>query len=227
MSITVLLIGMTTGKHNELLSALTKKYNTLVARSGKLAHDKLKSNPDIKIIVLNAYSMNTSGNRVAHQLKQRFSNIPLIHIYQNVDQIPSAKKRNAEIVLYGSISGRRLTNNVERLLNTGKDEMLTYGPFTMNVTRKILVAHDKETQLTPKQALLIEMFLRSPEKIIARKQLMENVWKTDYLGDTRTLDVHIRWIRKIMEKDSKKPCYLKTIRGIGYQLVLPQQKNPT
>ena len=50
---------------------------------------------------------------------------------------------------------------------------------------------------------------------------MEKVWQTSYLGDTRTLDVHIRWLRKVMENGSKKPRFLQTVRGVGYKLVIP------
>ena len=70
--------------------------------------------------------------------------------------------------------------------------------------------------MTPKLAHLLEEFLRHPNQILGRHTLMENVWKTSYFGDTRTLDVHIRWIREIIEVDPAKPLLLRTIRGVGY-----------
>ncbi len=90
--------------------------------------------------------------------------------------------------------------------------------------RRTLVAHGNETQLTPKQALLVETFLRHPRETLARKRLMEAVWDTEYMGDTRTLDVHIRWIRKAMEVGGN-PRYLMTVRGVGYRLDYPDSAN--
>jgi DNA-binding response OmpR family regulator len=66
----------------------------------------------------------------------------------------------------------------------------------------------------------MEVFMQHPDETLDRKTLMTQVWETDYMGDTRTLDVHVRWIRKAIETDPGKPRYLKTVRGIGYCLDL-------
>jgi DNA-binding response OmpR family regulator len=96
----------------------------------------------------------------------------------------------------------------------------------MDVSRRVLVANGQETQLTPKLAVLVEMFLKHPGETLDRKTLMVQVWDTDYLGDTRTLDVHVRWIRQAIEPDPGKPRYLKTIRGVGYRLDIPDLFEP-
>ncbi len=88
----------------------------------------------------------------------------------------------------------------------------------MNRARRLLVVDGQETELTPKQALLIEMFFTNPGVTLDRRTLMEKVWQTDYLGDTRTLDVHVRWVRQMLEDDPSKPQYLQTVRGVGYRL---------
>jgi two-component system phosphate regulon response regulator PhoB len=67
-------------------------------------------------------------------------------------------------------------------------------------------------------ASLLEQFLRQPNQIIGRHTLMEEVWNTSYFGDTRTLDVHIRWLREIIEQDPSSPKLLRTVRGVGYIL---------
>lgn len=221
MATSVLLIGNTLGKYKELTIALTKKYTTHIVSSGKQALAFLKKNSAIQIIILDANSMNTSGTRITVALKRLLPQVPIIHI-QSKDS--TSTKSQADVIMQGQISGRRLINSIERILHNANDEVLNVGPFVMNITRRILVAHGKETQLTPKQAQLVETFLRNPGKTLGRKHLMEHVWETDYLGDTRTLDVHIRWIRKIIEKNSKQPRYLKTVRGIGYQLSLPEEQ---
>jgi two-component system alkaline phosphatase synthesis response regulator PhoP len=76
--------------------------------------------------------------------------------------------------------------------------------------------------LTPKELELLEVFMRNRGKVLSRKFLMKNVWDTDYLGDTRTLDVHVCWIREKIEEDSRAPC-LCTVRGVGYRFEVPEQ----
>ena len=65
---------------------------------------------------------------------------------------------------------------------------------------------------------LLEVFMRNPGRVLDRRFLMREVWETDYTGDTRTLEVHICWLRKKIEKDPRHPRYLKTVRGVGYHL---------
>jgi DNA-binding response OmpR family regulator len=65
------------------------------------------------------------------------------------------------------------------------------------------------------------LFFRNPGETLSREMLMERVWDTRYMGDTRTLDVHIRWIRSAIEADPSKPRYLKTVRGVGYRFDAP------
>ena len=75
-------------------------------------------------------------------------------------------------------------------------------------------------QLTPMLCQLLEVFMRNPEKVLGRRFLMKEVWETDYLGDTRTLEVHICWLRKKIEEDPRHPRYLITVRGRGYRFSL-------
>jgi DNA-binding response OmpR family regulator len=91
----------------------------------------------------------------------------------------------------------------------------------VNLSRRILFANGQETSLTPKLVLLVETFFRHPGETLDRALLMERVWDTSYLGDTRTLDVHVRWIRRAIEENPGTPRYLKTVRGVGYRLDVP------
>ena len=75
-----------------------------------------------------------------------------------------------------------------------------------------------EQRLTPKLAALLEEFLRHAGVLVTRRQFMHDVWHTDYIGDTRTLDVHIRWVRELIEEDPSDPRLLKTVRGQGFVL---------
>jgi DNA-binding response OmpR family regulator len=74
--------------------------------------------------------------------------------------------------------------------------------------------------LTPKEFVLIKLFMTRAGQTVSRKTLMKEVWETDYLGDTRTLDVHICWVREKVEESPSKPQLLITMRGQGYKLLI-------
>lgn len=211
----ILYIGNT--QENTLLDALAKRYQVMIARSGKQGVILAREHHP-EVIVLDAVSLDTTGERVSRTLRAALRDISIIHIHPG----PRDKARTAaDVMLFRPLSARRLLNSVGALLHEDDEEVLDCGPFRLNVPRRILVAHGEEIQLSPKLSLLIETFMRHPGETMDRKTLMEKVWETDYLGDTRTLDVHIRWMRKLMENGGNHPRYLQTVRGIGYRLDMP------
>jgi DNA-binding response OmpR family regulator len=76
----------------------------------------------------------------------------------------------------------------------------------------------KKTKLTPRLVRLLKMLIDNKGEVVEREELFKKVWRTNYTGDTRTLDVHISWLRQVLEKDPRKPKILKTNRGVGYLL---------
>jgi DNA-binding response OmpR family regulator len=76
----------------------------------------------------------------------------------------------------------------------------------------------KSTKLTPRLVTLLQMLMEHHGEVVERETLFKKVWETNYTGDTRTLDVHISWLRRAIELDPEKPKFLKTIRGVGYRL---------
>jgi DNA-binding response OmpR family regulator len=76
----------------------------------------------------------------------------------------------------------------------------------------------KEERLTPRLTHLLQTLMEHAGEVIEREKLFSEVWKTEYTGDTRTLDVHISWLRQAIEEDPRNPRFLKTIRGVGYRL---------
>lgn len=215
----ILLVERHRAGHTSFADALKKRYDVKSVLSGKQAVVAFAASKPA-LIVIDAISMNTPGDRIARQLKHDLPEIPIVHLRQGSIEGP------ADIVLSQPFTTRKLNNAVERLIagNTtdGKpDHTLSYGPFTLNVSRRLLTTNGQDTPLTPKLAQLVEVFFRNPGEVIDRGQLMERVWQTSYLGDTRTLDVHIRWFRSAIETNPAKPMYLKTIRGIGYKFEIP------
>lgn len=213
----VLLIGRTQVKGAAFPAALQKRYDLTIASNGKQAQMVAKEN-NPHVIVLDAVSMRTPGDRICRTLQTAFSHIPIIHLHPGPKVEASSP---ADVVIFPPVSSsRKLINAIERLITLSDDKILTCGPFSLNIPRRMLVTPQQETQLTPKVALLMALFMDHPDETLDRKTIMETVWQTDYLGDTRTLDVHIRWIRQAIEDNPGKPSYLKTVRGVGYRFVV-------
>ena len=209
----VLLIGRSQLKGASFPVTLKKRYDLTIIANGSRAQETA-SEHDPHVIVLDAVSMRTPGDRICRLLQANFPDTPIIHLHPGPK---GSALSHADVVLYPPFSSpRKLLNSIERLITLSDDEIINCGPFSLNIPRRMLMTPRQETQLTPKVALLMVLFMRHPGQTLDRKTIMEAVWDTDYLGDTRTLDVHIRWIRKAIEDKPGKPVYLKTVRGIGY-----------
>lgn len=213
MSARILLIG-----HANRKSSLQRHWNVIVVPSGKQAIEQAETN-QFDLVVVDAVSMRTSGERICRAVKKVFTQCPMIHIHP---KSASEVDKVAEITLYPPVSARKLVGVINRLFDAD-DEMpqIRCGPFKMNSTTRILQAHGQEIQLNPKLADLLELFFTHPNEVIERETIMKQVWDTNYMGDTRTLDVHIRHARNVLENGNKKPRYLKTVRGVGYCLEVP------
>jgi DNA-binding response OmpR family regulator len=129
--------------------------------------------------------------------------------------------RSASVVLAHPFTPRKLLNRVVRLLPGDTRFALEVGPIRLNLAQRTLRCQGRESRLTPKEVRLLEVFLQNPGKLLTRGTLIRQVWHTDYTGDTRTLDVHMSWLRRALEPDPSEPQFLKTIRGVGYRLDLP------
>ena len=88
----------------------------------------------------------------------------------------------------------------------------------MDVERHVVTVDGDEQRLPLKEFELLEMFLRNPGRVLTRGQLIDRVWGSDYVGDTKTLDVHVKRLRAKLEPDPGDPKYLVTVRGLGYKL---------
>jgi len=84
--------------------------------------------------------------------------------------------------------------------------------------KRIVRCQGKQTRLTPRLTRLLKSLIDHKGEVVERKELFSHVWETDYTDDTRTLDVHISWLRRAIEEVPEEPKFLKTIRGVGYRL---------
>jgi DNA-binding response OmpR family regulator len=198
--------------------ALRRKYQVFLAHDGDGAI-KVVEETYLDVVVLDSASMHNTGNRICQMLRKHTPHVPIIHILQPAN--PAQKVRsNADVVLHMPFTSRKLMNRVEQFLSANRGATLAVGPFKLDFKGNMLTTHKGEYRLTPKTAALLDAFLRHPNEVLERSYLMSKVWDTDYLGDTRTLDVHIRWIRQAVEENPGKPVYIKTVRGVGYLLDL-------
>lgn len=212
VTVTVVLIGETTSAY---VSPLQKQYTTYTVRSGKQALVMIReTNPSI--VVIDALSLGTTGERICRSVRQTFPEMPMIHIHPGPrDSVNSP----ANVILVPPINIKNLLNYIHHTTSERQAEWLTSGPFKFDPVRRILFVDGEEYSLTPKIATLMELFLSRPGEILDRKWLMQEVWDTDYTGDTRTLSVHIRFLRELMEEDASQPRYIITVRGVGYRFV--------
>jgi DNA-binding response OmpR family regulator len=101
------------------------------------------------------------------------------------------------------------------------DYVLQRGPIRLNVATRTVVSVNGQRHMTPKQCALLQYLMLRANEVVSRSDIMEAIWETNYLEDTRTLDVHIRWLRECIEPDPSLPVYLVTERGKGYSLKIP------
>ena len=92
------------------------------------------------------------------------------------------------------------------------------GELTLDSKKRTIARGSRARKLRPMEVRLLRTFMRRPNEVITRAELMKEVWDTDFTGDTRTLDVHIRWVRERIEENPSRPKLLKTVRGQGYRL---------
>lgn len=220
---TVLLVEGRRAGEGSLRPALMKEGLVVqVVHTGTDALTWIDENePDL--VVFDGASMRTSGTRSCRRIRSVLPETSII-LTRAAGQ---AEDRDAEadVYLVHPFTPRKLINRVRSLLPADHlaEEVVRAGPLTFYLSkRSVDIGGQGERRLTPKLASLLEVFLRCPNEVLPRQDLMRKVWETDYFGDTRTLDVHIRWIREIVEEDPAKPKMLRTIRGVGYVFSIPE-----
>jgi len=196
-------------------------YNVVTARTRREALARVQEvHP--AVIVLDSPSLRFSSRRFCKALREAVLEIPVLMLLPEGEKID--RSIGARAYLCYPVSAKKLINRVARLLPAPDGEIVQVGGVILNVEQRCVIRGRRESQLTPKQARLLEVFMRHPGEILTRAFLMKQVWHTDYLGDTRTLDVHIHWVRKAIEKDPGSPVYLRTVRRVGYRFQAPEEE---
>jgi DNA-binding response OmpR family regulator len=206
------------GRHAEIPSFandLQKKgFDVVSAQNGSEAVSKLKQIPP-GLVVVNAPSLRSTGSRICSSIRKRDSKIPIILI---VEREKPVDKELADSILALPFTVQKLVNRIKALMPGDGDNMVSVGPIRLDLENRRVRSLGKNTRLTPRLITLLQLLMDKHGEVVEREALFKKVWETNYTGDTRTLDVHISWLRRAIELDPDNPKFLKTIRGVGYRL---------
>jgi two-component system response regulator RegX3 len=180
------------------------------------------------IVLLDLMLPGMSGTDVCKQLRIR-SSVPVIMVTARDSEIDKVVglELGADDYVTKPYSSRELIARIRAVLRRGAGEemdgsnenaVLEAGPVRMDVDRHTVQVNGKPVTLPLKEFDLLEYLLRNSGRVLTRGQLIDRVWGADYVGDTKTLDVHVKRLRSKIEMDPAKPEHLVTVRGLGYKL---------
>jgi DNA-binding response OmpR family regulator len=164
------------------------------------------------VIVLDAASLRMSPEPLARVLRQRAPSARIVLIADN--EAPTGY--SYDYLLPNPVTWHRVLKMIEEALASERRQVLVKGPFVLDLVERTIVGPAGEARLTSKLFGLLALLMRNAGQIISRHQIMQEIWNTSYLEDTRTLDVHMSWLRGLIEPEPKRPIYLRTKRGVGY-----------
>jgi two-component system, OmpR family, response regulator RegX3 len=167
-----------------------------------------------------------SGTDVCKQLRAR-SSVPVIMVTARDSEIDKVVglELGADDYVTKPYSARELIARIRAVLRRGGDDdsefsdgVLESGPVRMDVERHVVSVNGDTITLPLKEFDLLEYLMRNSGRVLTRGQLIDRVWGSDYVGDTKTLDVHVKRLRSKIEADPANPVHLVTVRGLGYKL---------
>jgi two-component system response regulator RegX3 len=175
------------------------------------------------IVLLDLMLPGLPGTEVCRQIRAT-SSVPVIMVSAKDTEIDKVVglELGADDYVTKPYSPRELVARVRAVLRRGSDpapssSALEGGQVRMDVDRHSVTVGGEDVRLPLKEFELLEMFLRNPGRVLTRGQLIDRVWGSDYVGDTKTLDVHVKRLRAKIEPDPSTPSYLVTVRGLGYR----------
>ena len=212
--------------YSEALSYVLRKegFDVAVAETGPDALAEFER-AGADIILLDLMLPGLSGTEVCRHIRQT-SAVPIIMVSAKdteVDKVVGLEL-GADDYVTKPYSPRELVARIRAVLRRGVPEdiddgsALEAGRIRMDVERHLVTVDGEKIQLPLKEFELLEYFLRNVGRVLTRGQLIDRVWGADYVGDTKTLDVHVKRLRSKIESDPANPILLTTVRGLGYKL---------
>lgn len=211
----LLLVERNRSLESNTLPALRQQYEVCVAHGRREALD-ICASQNIHLALVDVPTIRFDLGRFCADLKSQ--NPAILFFYflgrgMRLDQLPRANG-----YLRQTFTLRQLLGRLSRLLPEKGGEVIAWQGLQLNIDAHTLSWGTEEVLMTPRQGALTRAFLDAPEQVLSRAVLMYKVWGTNYLGDTRTLDVHIHWLRSALHTLAA-PFQVRTYRGVGYALI--------
>ena len=201
-------------------------YVVAVAADGRKALERFRTEGP-SLVILDLMLPEMSGLDVCRQIRQ-ISNVPIILVTakdSEADKV-SGLELGADDYVTKPFSVRELVSRVRAHLRRAgmraaepEEDVLSGGPVSLDVAKHEVLVRGETVGFPPKEFELLEVFLRRQGRLLTRDFLIEEIWGAGYFGDTKTLDVHVKRIRKKVEQDPHLPKHLVTVRGLGYKFV--------
>lgn len=210
---------------SDALSFMLKRegFEVTVAADGNVAVNEFDAN-GADLVLLDLMLPGISGTEVCKNIRGK-SNVPIIMVSAKDGEIDKVLglELGADDYVTKPFSSRELLARVRAVLRRhGEiDELLPLvveaGPVRMDVDRHVVTVRGSSVPMPLKEFDLLEMLVRNSGRVMTRGQLIDRVWGADYVGDTKTLDVHVKRLRAKIEEDPANPVHLVTVRGLGYK----------
>ena len=201
-------------------------YTVTVATDGRRALERFRAEPP-SLVILDLMLPEISGLDVCRAIRAE-SDVPIIMVTakdSEADKV-TGLELGADDYVTKPFSLRELISRVRAHLRRATmhvanpaEDLLEGGPISMDVIAHEVVVNGELTPFPPKEFELLEAFLRRKGRLLTRDFLIQEIWGMDYFGDTKTLDVHVKRIRRKIEADPHHPVFLVTVRGLGYKFV--------
>lgn len=144
-------------------------------------------------------------------------NIPCIFVSEE-NHLPAIV--GTEMVMIASTQPQQVVEGIKKAISKQGDRFIRFSDLVIDCQQRQVLRNHQRYSLTPKELRLLQLLIDNHNQVLSRKEIMQTVWETDYMGDTRTLDVHIRWVREKIEENPSRPQRLITVRGRGYRFIV-------
>jgi two-component system, OmpR family, phosphate regulon response regulator PhoB len=199
-------------------------FKTVSAEDGRQALELMRQRDRVDLIILDLMLPFLSGLDLCRLLRREGNMVPILMLTakgSETDRVVGLEV-GADDYLTKPFGMRELSARCRALLRRERRIMpqqviLQHQDLWMNLDECRVMVRDVLTDLSPKEFRLLELFMRNPRRVWSREQLLERVWGPDFMGDSKTVDVHMRWLREKLEVDPSRPEYLVTVRGFGYR----------
>jgi two-component system response regulator RegX3 len=201
-------------------------FNVVVAGSGAKALEIFDAT-QADLILLDLMLPGVSGTEVCRQIRAK-SSTPIIMLTAKDSEIDKVVglELGADDYVTKPYSSRELIARIRAVLRRNSDvsdspdsnSAFTVGPVSLDTESHIITINGKVAQFPLKEFELLEYLMRNAGRVLTRIQIIDRVWGSDYVGDTKTLDVHIKRLRAKIEEDPANPIHIQTVRGLGYKI---------